>query len=98
MKKNVRGEDGDISKITTGFLLTVARTLSDGEMSRNLWVMAPSGEDLTEVMANISGEARLEYFGENEVRLILETDEGVNIHPVDVDTLNIGAPLELNLP
>ena len=46
-------------QITTGFLLTVAKSLPDGTVSRDLWVMSLDGKDLKNLLADIKRQPNI---------------------------------------
>jgi len=85
-------------KITTGYLLTVAKSLPDGTVSRDLWVMSPDGKDLKELLADIKRRPDIETYGENKIKLIFEMDTSIDIYPFDVDALTIGTPTQITIP
>ena len=84
--------------VTTGFLLTVAKSLADERVERDLWVMAPSGKDVRKILTDISRRPEIETYGESQIKLIFSTGSKIEIYPFDVDALSIGAPTEVTIP
>jgi len=85
--------------ITRGFLLTVATSQADKSISRGLWIMSPNGEDLRKILPNIASRGpRLETYGEGQKKLIVETKDGLDVYPLDVDTLTLGPRTKISLP
>ena len=96
--KSILDEKNQARTVTTGFLLTIAKSLSDGRIERDLWVMTPNGKNLRKILPNISRRPDIETYGENKVKLVMETDSKIDIYPFDVDTLRIGTPTEITIP
>ena len=96
--KSILNEKNETKTVTTGFLLTIAKSLPDGQVERDLWVMTPNGKDLRKILPNISQRPNIGTYGENNIKLILKTDLKADIYPFDVDALTIGTPTEILIP
>jgi len=98
VRKAVILETGDEKRISTGFILTVAKTLENGSVSRDLWVMTPDGKTLNKILSGISGSPDIERYGGNQIKLVLETKTHIDIYPFDVDRLTVGKPTRVSIP
>ena len=98
--KEVKSVDGKTKVITTGFLLTAATSQADKSISRDLWVISPNGQGLRKILSNITASRgpRIETYGEGQKKLIIKTDETIDIYPLDVDTLTLGPRTKISLP
>ena len=91
-------ETGDKKWISTGFLLTVAKTLPDRTVSRDLWVMTPDGKTLKKILSDISDSPDIERYGDDKIKLVLETKTHIDVYPFDVDMLTVGEPTRVSIP
>jgi len=99
IQKEIKLENGETETLTTGFLLTVATSQADKSISRDLWVMAPNGEDLRKILPNISSRGpRIETYGAGQKKLIIETKSHIDVYPLNVDALTLGAKTRVSLP
>lgn len=98
--KKIEAIDGETKTVTTGFLLTVATSQADKSVHRDLWVMSPSGEDLRKLLPNIAAARghRLETYDGGKKKLIVKTDEFIDVYPLDVDALRLGSPTRIRTP
>ena len=98
--KKIEAVDGETKTVTTGFLLTVATSQADKSVHRDLWVMSPSGEDLRKLLPNIAAARghRLETYDDGKKKLIVKTDEFIDVYPLDVDALRLGSPTRITTP
>ena len=98
VNKNVMIEGKDKKLILTGYVLTVAKSLEDGSVGRDLWVMSPSGKALKKVLSDISDAPKIEPFGDDKIKLIIETKTHIDVYPFDVDMLTVGEPTRVSIP
>lgn len=96
--KSETSEEGKTINITTGFLLTVATSRADKSIIRDIWIMPPNGEDVRKVVSDISGSTDIERYDDNGLRLIIETDDTIEIYSLDPDALTLGEPITVTLP
>ena len=98
VNKTLALENGKTETVTMGFLLPVAKTLPDGSVSRDLWVMTPDGKTLRKILPNISRSPDIETYGDGQIKLILKTTAHIDIYPFDVDRLTVGEPVRISIP
>ena len=96
--KTLELEDQRNKTVRTGFLLTVAKSRPDGSVSRNLFVMRPSGEALEKLLSDIPGSPDIETYSDNQTKLVLETKTHIDVYPFDVDRLTAGEPTRVSIP
>ena len=98
IKKSIKSETGKSTRVTVGFLLTVATSRQDESINRDLWIMSPDGADFRKIIPSISGKVDIRQFGNNETRIMIENDNYVEIHPVDINNLSLGKAVTVTLP
>jgi len=98
VEKSIPSGDGKKTKVTTGFLITVAKSLTDNSVSRDLWIMSPDGKDFRKILSDISRRPKVETYKSNHAKLIIEAKTGLDIYPLDVDTLTLGPRTKISLP
>jgi len=98
IKKTEKVDGQDVTTFQTGFVLTVAKSLGDGSVARDLWAMTPDGKTLRKILPNISDSPNIESYGENRVKLVFEAKTHIDIYPFDVDMLTVGKPTRVSMP
>ncbi len=98
VNKTETSSDGETISITTGFLLPVAKSLPDGSVSRDLWVMTPDGKTLKNILSGISRSPDIETYGDNQTKLVFESKTHIDIYPFDVDNLTVGKSVRVSVP
>ena len=96
--KSVKDETEKDKSVTTGFLLTVAKSLPNGTIARDLWVMTPEGKNLKKILTDISRGPEVENFGDGQIKLVVATKSVIDVYPFDVDTLTLGNPTKVTIP
>jgi len=96
--KSVKSDTGKSTRLTVGFLLTVATSRSDKSVNRDIWAMSPNGSGLQKIIPNVSGKIDTQTYGNNETRIIIEKINYVEIYPIDVNSLSVGKPVIVRLP
>jgi len=96
--KTIASDTKDEKHIRTGFLLTIAKTLPDRSVARDLWSMNPNGTVLTKILSDIPQSPTMETYGEGQRKLIVETKTHIDIYPFDVDMLTVGKPTRVSMP
>ena len=87
-----------MTHMRTGFLLTVARTLENRSVSRDLWAMSPDGQDLRKILSDIPKSPDIRSYGDTQNKLIISTKSYIDVYPFDVDTLTVGEPTRVSMP
>ena len=98
IKKSIKSETGKSTRVTVGFLLTVATSRQDKSINRDLWIMSPDGADFRKIIPSILGKVDIQQYGNNETRIMIENDNYVEIHPVDINNLSLGKAVTVTLP
>jgi len=96
--KSLKVDGREERTIRTGFLLTVAKTLPDRSISRDLLVMTPDGKTLKKVLSDIPGSPDVKTYSDDRKKLISESKTHIDIYPFDVDNLTVGKPTRVSLP
>ena len=98
VRKTNAGQTGATTHMRTGFLLTVARTLENRSVSRDLWAMSPDGQDLRKILSDIPKSPDIRSYGDTQNKLIISTKSYIDVYPFDVDTLTVGEPTRVSMP
>jgi len=96
--KSIKSGDGKTISVKQGFLITVATSRTDGTIARDLWVMKPDGQDFRKILSNITGRVDVKKYGGEVSKLLLVTDETIDVYAFDINALTIGAPVTVSLP
>ena len=94
----VRDDAGKVKNITKAFLLKVANSNVDGTISRNLWIMPLNGKNPKNILSGISGNLKLHTTHDDQLTLMIETEDEIDIYPIDLETLTLGAVTTLSMP
>lgn len=96
--KTRRDEVKDKSLNRTGFILTVAKSLDNKSIVRDVWVMRPDGQDLRKILSDVATSPSIRTYGDNQKKLIIETKTHIDVYPFDVDMLTVGEPTRVSMP
>lgn len=91
-------ENHDKQDIRTGFLLTVAKTLPDRSIARDLWAMSPDGKTLTKILSDIPRSPSIRTYGKSQKKLIIDSETHIDVYPFDVDMLTVGKATRVTIP
>ena len=98
LKKTIRDDAGEITYVTKAFLLKVANSNVDGTIARNLWIMPLSGKNPKKIVSDIYGDLKLYTTDDDQLTLIIETSDGIDIYPVDLENLTLGQATTISPP
>ena len=94
----VRDDAGKVKNITKAFLLKVANSNVDGTISRNLWIMPLNGKNPKNILSGISGNLKLHTTHDDQLTLMIETEDEIDVYPIDLETLTFGSVTTLSMP
>jgi len=98
IKKTIIQADGKTKTETTGQLLSVAVSGPNKSITRDLWVMRTDGTEFRKMLSDIPVRPDVEHYGNNLIKLIIETKTGLEIYALNVDTLTLGPSTKISLP
>ena len=90
LNKTIRDDAGKKTRVPKAFLLKVANSNVDGLITRNLWIMPLSGKNPKKIVSDIYGDLKLHTTDDDQLTLIIETSDGIDIYPVDLENLTLG--------
>jgi len=93
-----RFDDKPSEQVWTGHVLTVAKSLEDGSISRDVWAMSLGGQDLRKILSNVPRPPEIRTRGQGQKILMIETKTHIDIYPFDVDGLTVGKPMRVSIP
>ena len=98
LNKTIRDDAGKKTRVPKAFLLKVANSNVDGLITRNLWIMPLSGKNPKKIVSDIYGDLKLHTTDDDQLTLIIETSDGIDIYPVDLENLTLGQATTISPP
>ena len=98
LNKTIRDDAGKKTRVPKAFLLKVANSNVDGLITRNLWIMPLSGKNPKKIVSDIYGDLKLYTTDDDQLTLIIETSDGIDIYPVDLENLTLGQATTISPP